>query len=328
MIPVWRDFDFKINTTDTTEYSVGILNEDKIYTGVAVPHPNSDAISVRLSEFAKNVVHSNIDIDFEDNTGYWMKDYCKDICLYDANDNIIYSGVFYNSYDYNKQYGIYDEGINIISNPITTFTTGGYVLLTFFSGKDAIEDEITIINMDTDEYYITDWMIQPKEAQVLCFKPNNPGTYSVMTVNEGEIMQFKVVDKCTKYNLHYQNAAGGYDTLTIDGKRDKRTDNLTFEYYKSRGNNQNWNKPQMNKYEVDITPKWELQTGWLNDEQSQKMYNLFTSQRVWLEEIETNTIYPVYITNNSVEYKTFTNNGKKKINYAISVTSANTLIKL
>lgn len=328
MKPVWKDFDETFTSTEPYKYSIGAYNEDVVFDGVAVPKPNTNQISIRISDFAKNIVNSNVDINFEDGVGYRMKDYCKDICLFDADGRIDMSWWFYNSYDYNNQFNIIDDTTNVISNPITTFATGGYVLISIFVGVSANEDEITITNLDTNRDNIVDWLIQYGDAQVICIKPTEPGTYVVTTTEFGEIFRFVVEDKCVKYNLHYQNAAGGYDTISIDGRRDKRTDDLTFDYYKSKGNNQNWNNPQMNKFKVDITPKWELQTGWLNDEQSKKMYNLFTSQKVFLEDINEGTITPVYITNNAVNYKTFTNNGRKKYNYSISVTSANTLIKL
>ena len=328
MNAVWKDFDETTTRTEPYKYSIGAYDEDIIFDGVAVPKPNTNQVSIRISNFAKNIVNSDVDIDFEDGVGYLIKDYCKDICLYNADGRVDMSWWFYNSYDYNNQFNISDNTTNVISNPITTFATGGYVLISIFVGVSATEDEITITNLNANRDYIVDWLIQYGDAQVLCIKPSEPGTYVVTTGEFGEIFRFKVENKCVKYNLHYQNSAGGYDTLPIDGRKDKRTDSLTFEYYKSKGNNQNINKPQINKFKVDITPKWELQTGWLNDEQSKKMYNLFTSQKVWLEDIDEGTFTPVYITNNAVEYKTFTNNGRKKYNYSISVTSANTLIKL
>ncbi|MEF2919926.1 MAG: hypothetical protein U0O22_05570 [Acutalibacteraceae bacterium] len=304
-----------------------------------MPKPDTDNITIRINDFAKNMVDSNVDadriFDIQHNMDYYIiPNYCREIAIGKRNENagdtLLFSDYFCNDYDYNSNSNYSSDEVHLISNKITHLTNRGHCLFTLFN---CWENDVTIQIREEDVLggggVVFNFTIPSMSAAVVSGRNFTPGLYYIFydTYNDEEIGRYKAVKSCNRYNLHYVNAKGGYDTLPIDGKKDKRTDNLTFEYFKSKGNNQSINKPQMNKFKVDVTPKWELQTGWLNDEQSQKMYNLFTSQKVWLEDIDEGTFTPVYITNNSVEYKTFTNNGKRKVSYTIGVTSCNTLVK-
>ena len=340
MIPVWKDRDVYISATEPLNYFIEYYGGDTFFDGVAVPKPNSNSINIRINDFAKNMVDSNVDadriFDIQHNMDYHIiPNYCREIAIGKRNESggntLIFSDYFYNDYDYNSRGDYYYDNVYMISNKITHLTNRGYCLFTIFNCyENDVVINVSVADNEDFESSVLDIEMPPMSAAVVSGRNFTPGFNYVFynTYDEEEIGRYEVVESCNRYNLHYVNAKGGYDTLPIDGRKDKRTDNLTYEYYKSKGNNQNINKPQMNKFKVDITPKWELQTGWLNDEQSKKMYNLFTSQKVWLEDIDEGTFTPVYITNNAVDYKTFTNNGRKKYNYSISVTSANTLIKL
>lgn len=339
MIPVWKDRDVYISSSEPINYRVEYYGGDRVFQGVATPKPNSNSITIRINDFAKNMVNSDVDaeriFDIQHNMNYFIiPNYCREIAIAKPSDDggstLVFSDYFCNDYDYNSNDNYSSDAIHLISNKITHLTNRGHCLFTLFN---CWENDVYIQVTEEDVQgggVVLNFPLPAMSAAVVSGRNFIPGIEYVFydTYDEVEIVRYKAVESCNRYNLHYINAAGGYDTLPIDGKKDKRTDNLTFEYFKSRGNNQNINQPQMNKFKVDITPKWDLQTGWLTDEQSQKMYNLFTSQKVWLEDIDEGTFTPVYITNNAVDYKTFTNNGKRKINYTISVTSANTLIKL
>ena len=339
MIPVWKDRDVYLNATEEPlKYFIEYYGGDEVFEGVAMPKPDNNYIIIRINDFAKNMVNSDVDaeriFDIQGNMDYFViNNYCREISIGKRNESsgntLLFSDYFYNDYDYHSMNSYIFDDVYELNSKLGKIVGKGY---TFFTIFNTYEHSISFdfgYKVVGDVINLGEISIQAMTAIILVVRDLPVGA-EVYYNYEGfpDITLGKVVDSCNNYKLHFINAKGGYETLPIDGRKDKRTDNLTFEYYKARGNNQNINKPQMNKFKVDITPKWELQTGWLNDEQSQKMYNLFTSQKVWLENIETGEITPVYITNNAVDYKTFTNNGKRKINYTISVTSANTLIKL
>lgn len=334
MTSVWKDKDIVISTTEPVEYTVATTDEDgatedAIYTGIASPKPKQNQVKIRLNDFAKNIVNSDVDSEmFSNYTFLDMPNYCMGVGVHwgDAATGV-YSDyeMFTNNYDYINDAEEKENNIICISNPLKLeYEDGGHIMFSLFSTFDRDEKTVEISSSNGDYYNELD--LAPKKAVLFQLSRLPIDTYEVY-YEDKSIFNFKVIPSCHRYRLHYVNAKGGYDTMTVEGLKDKRTDNFEFSYFKSRGNNQSLTDYQMNKFQTNITTQWELQTGWLNDEQSLKMYNLFGSHKVWLEDTEENKIYPVYITNKSVVHKTFTNNGKRKINYTISVTSANTLVK-
>lgn len=335
MEPVWKDKDIVISTSNPIEYEVILTDEDgayddTIYTGIATPKPSDNKVKIRINDFAKNVVNS--DVQYEEglfNKSYTllgMNNYCKGVGVHYQDNNGGWHtdwDMFTNNYDYNELGSYNEEKVYLISNPITEYSNNGLTLITVFNNTRE-EVEVEMEGGDDGGYYML--TLNPYTAGVFQVELDK-GRYSVY-YNDEDIIKFNVIEGCNRYKLHYINAKGGYDTLPIEGKKDKRTDSFEFSYFKKRGNNQTISDYQMNKFQTNITPSWVLQTGWLNDEQSKKMYNLFGSHKVWLEDTEEDRIYPVYITDKNVTYKTYTNNGKKKISYSINVTSANTLVKL
>ena len=128
-----------------------------------------------------------------------------------------------------------------------------------------------------------------------------------------------VLDNTDKeYVLYYVNANGGWDSLVVDGNVLK-TDDIQSELYRNK--TYDFKTFDNTKYLNIIKPRWTLHTGYLSNEQASKMHHLLESTQVYLHH-KGDSICPVIITNSSCEYKTFTNNGKKKFYYTIEVESS------
>lgn len=124
---------------------------------------------------------------------------------------------------------------------------------------------------------------------------------------------------CGDWALYYLNAKGGWDSFLIEGKV-KRVDNLTrYEYGQGSGAPLDFERTQ---YMVEDEATYEMHTGWLTDEQSANLAkNLLPSIRVYAHNLNENKIFPVVITDNSVEWKTFKNEGKL-ISHTINVAAS------
>jgi hypothetical protein len=133
---------------------------------------------------------------------------------------------------------------------------------------------------------------------------------SFETENDYPLIKYVVKETCADYCLYYCNAYGGWDSLLIYGNSLK-TDKINSHYYTKSFDN---TKPdfERKKYVNVITPKYTLYTDWFDDVQQSKMYHLLESTEVYLHNLNTNKIEPVNITNTTLDYKTFANNGKKK----------------
>ena len=121
---------------------------------------------------------------------------------------------------------------------------------------------------------------------------------------------------CGRYGITYLNRRGGYDFFLFEGRCTKTDDYEVFKYNKTYDNN--YNEFGSNRYMNITTPRWELNTGWLDDDESYRFAkHVVGSNQVYLQDIVAGKTYPVVITDISTEYKTFDKN--KMVSYTLTV---------
>ena len=136
----------------------------------------------------------------------------------------------------------------------------------------------------------------------------------------------------------YRNRFGGWDSFLIEGNISK-TDNYTKQNYRIKGEyNQEYSINTL-KYidekrtdSIDIDTTYEVSTGWLTDEESERLvFHLLSSPIVYFQNLhKENQLYdtdsldiiPVRITASSSEYKKF-RNGRRLVNYLITFEKCN-----
>ena len=178
--------------------------------------------------------------------------------------------------------------------------------------------------------YINDWSYTATASTL-----SNPinGRYatnqyvftSTVTSGKVKIAYAKTGTLCGDYALYYSNLKSGYDSFLLEGKVVEKKNITTYEYGKDINNN-NIDR-SINRYQSNIEQNWEVNTGWLTDAQSKKLYdNLLTSNNVYLHNLKTGEIIPVSIEDSSVTNKQFKNE-RMLINYTINLKSDNTRIR-
>lgn len=109
---------------------------------------------------------------------------------------------------------------------------------------------------------------------------------------------------CGDYALYYVNMQGGWDSLLMEGKCTKTynyTTVNTSRSYDNRTINYSYTRNP-----VDIYATWTMNTGYLNDKQSDILsYNLLSSPWVIIHDLRNGTIHPAVITDSSCERKTY-----------------------
>ena len=131
---------------------------------------------------------------------------------------------------------------------------------------------------------------------------------------------------CGKMALYYQGAKGGWNSFLIEGNV-KRTDKLT-NHSISRSVRNTTIDFENKIYSIDVEPSYELSTGWLTDSQAANLAeNLLQSPRIFAHDLVQDKIFPVVITDTSVQYKTYRTNGRKRVNYVIKVKNSQTKIR-
>lgn len=150
-----------------------------------------------------------------------------------------------------------------------------------------------------------------------------PGTYNTLTIADDErtfSYRYYVTNTCYKYALYYLNDMGGWDYMLFLG-RELQKDDIKRLQYKKNYTAQAFDWGKVN-YLTQINEKWELNTSFLNDTQSENLQPLFHSNKMFLQDLNNGKLIPVNITNTNVEHKTFKNQGRKLYTYTINLESA------
>ena len=124
-------------------------------------------------------------------------------------------------------------------------------------------------------------------------------------------------NSCGQIALYYKNRKGGWDSFLIEGTWTKKDEYTKYTY--NRSFNNNTLEFENGTYHSQIITSYQLNTGWLNDQQSENLaFNLLSSNEVYLHNLCSDKVYPVVITDNTATYKTYKNNSRKFVNYQIN----------
>lgn len=322
--PIWKDYIWAEETLDDfIEYHLDD-GGTTIYAGKAYKYPDADRVEFLLNSVTENYLSNGISFPTVSSTSI-MPNYLKDFTLVTSTGNekpiIFFNDWSYKDTDLTSGYFLSDPITGLIDPRQYVMASWllptGEGIVNRFYYKDGIQTatDVTLrsgINGYTFVENITNLQLGCGDYIVIAFVVSG-------TISQKQI-KYTIDNTGKDYVLYYVNAAGGWDSLLIEGNV-KKTDEFESESYIKRVLRPSTEFAR-NKYLNTITSSWTLYTGYLNDEQASKMYNLLESTQVYLHNLKDNTITPVLITDTSCEYKTYTNQGKNKFYYTINVESS------
>lgn len=322
--PIWKDYIWAEETLDDfIEYHLDD-GGTTIYAGKAYKYPDADRVEFLLNSVTENYLSNGISFPTVSSTSV-MPNYLKDFTLVTSTGNkkpiIFFNDWSYKDTDLTSGYFLSDPITGLIDPRQYVMASWllptGEGIVNRFYHKDGIQTatDVTLksgINGYTFVENITNLQLGCGDYIVIAFVVSG-------TIRQKQI-KYTIDNTGKDYVLYYVNAAGGWDSLLIEGNV-KKTDEFESESYIKRVLRPSTEFAR-NKYLNTITSSWTLYTGYLNDEQASKMYNLLESTQVYLHNLKDNTITPVLITDTSCEYKTYTNQGKNKFYYTINVESS------
>lgn len=303
--PVWKDTFVDLGAVESATFSV-ILDSDLsvLYSGKAVRRPDDTTLLVRVNDIVADLLSQNV---------LGLQDPLTDYSAFLAGVTVTGNGVteqlsFVNdwSYDYAKTYG----AAFILSDPINGLLDGRqtFAVTGLFAGSENVTYRKTNGTTTTAAVGIT-----------------GPGTFKVDLSTVANLAAVTLGGKtwtvdgsCRTWVLHYVNAYGGWDSLLIRGGG-KQVDNITrYEHRKTYDNSVAMHRGRVN-YLNDVTRRWELHSGWLTDDQASRIAELTESVLVYLEDLTTGQMLPVVVTDTETEIKTYQNQGRRLVDYTITV---------
>lgn len=337
--PIYEDTYLVLNNQTELDYSIvgsySEMNGQVIYSGKAVAMPNSNDIKVNINRVCSDYLSSKLNGYLGQYRYQYLYDYCKVFYVY-SNGNEIAKYAFYNSYAYKNKNEIF------LNEPIKGKTKNNETIIEVDKRQFL---PISVYNTDSVtkrlyvNYYIdnqragTESFYVNRDAQFVMFErelynnkeqPINKIEFKTPYITDGVIIA-NIVETCYDYCLYFVSSYGGWDYLLIKANS-KKNDKITSQYYTKNIDNKTQDFERV-KYLNTIASSYELHTDWFTDEEQSKLHNLIESNEVYLHNLNTDEILPVNISNTTLEYKTFTNNGKKKFNNTINVEVAQEKIR-
>lgn len=293
--PIWRDIKYTF-TEPIAEFSIREFNSGEIlFKGRSYENPKREPNFIYVNRIVENWIATpnfNPYLTQSIRGGYGIFD------LLDVNGNVLQNYQFVNDWSYN----INEFKAGLLSRPILNnpyALRGQYMPFSIF-GDDDINDVVYGYktyggtefkdnrNITNDVLHI--WFNEAKE---------NAQDISFIFIGKNK---YKMEEPCkNKYVLYYTNPFGGYDWFNHIAKYQEIDDLQTYEYVQDADNTTiNFAK---NRYLTEVNKNIKLTTGWLKEEESKRMWYLLESTKMWLHDVVEDRIYPVTITNKTIDYK-------------------------
>lgn len=313
--PIWKDhyIEFNDKIHDYVTYQIEIVgNTDFNYVGRVYPDVNGD-ISFKINDIVDSYLSNSIKFESANTTN---DNGIIEVNVYTSYDNLTTKTKFDTVkfiYDWTYDEGIWYSGY--LSNPIQkildprqyfVFTTN------FKSGTPIILSNYRSINNRTITLTTFNSVDNPTNI-----------VYKVVHGNGNEYIlnntfRYEVKNTCYRYCIYYLNEKGGWDWLLVDGS-DVKNIKYTRDTYRRNYNNNNTTDAGIINYNTNKDVTYKLTTGYLNDEQSEKMMNLFSSNQIYLHDMVNDVIKSVLIDNNATDLKTFRNQGRQMFTYTLNL---------
>lgn len=285
--PIWRNTYFTTGSTSAT-YHIN-LDGNTIFNGKAVRYPDADELRINIDKVCSNYLSSDIASLLTampaTDTSITHPEAQRTFAFYVGNTKVN-DYRFYNDWSYTTDKPVTGTSINI-SAPIN----GHFV---------------------------------PGMLKVNTVRTSNASTSTITTTGNADYapgLGYNTQVKCSPYVLYYLNSYGGWDAFVIEGTG-RKTDNFTTYQTDCVFDNTTL-EFETNKYVNEIKTGYELNTGYLTDEQAKNLAkNLLGSIRVYLQNIDEGWVKPVVIDDKNATYQTYQLNGRKLCQYKIKVTES------
>ena len=320
--PIWKTMNIEIPIV-TPFYSIK-KGDDLIFSGKVYAQKTDSVRSINVNDIIEDYTSDGIDIT---SSQRWQKTENEKVFTLSNGVNEtemsdMFNLVVTDDWSYADRARTY-----FTSDPICyTLDSRQYFI---FSVQNRYGDTLPSYSYQTDTMSVDgvetgDYKVVSDESYTQIIKDiSNLKTIDITEINNvDDTRYFKVCTTKNKYCLYYKNLYGGYDSILLNPTSQLSasiTDNtLTTDYDTTVINH------YKRSYSKTIQNKWTLKTNLLNDTQSEKMRHIYTSNQMWLHNLETGRLYAVNPVDKTFTEKTFKSNKHKPLSYTITVEEAYT----
>lgn len=313
------------------EYTIS-LNGVTIYSGRVYPYDGDDTATIDISDICRELLDTFYEKLIDRVTGVYqmpsgvMTNGSR--LINPINRFIVHQDEVETSYlvayDYNTDYVLERPYGRNLNDPILLEADPRQRL--FASGYN-------IAGIDSYSYQVNglpplDYSITSQTFNLLALDLNDislsPGDSVTMTSN-GVSSIYKIVPEChNRFALYYVNKYGGLDSLLCSGKAVEAFNSkyTPFRQYSDRTVRTGFADVKLGQ---EIEKRYALNTGLLNDDGASKIDHLIYSPKVWIHDLEKDTITSCLIEDSSYTVKNYRND--RVVQYAINVSESQVYLR-
>lgn len=320
--PIWKTMNIEIPIV-TPFYTIK-KGDDLIFSGKIYAQKTDSVRSINVNDIIEDYTSDSIDIT---SSQRWQKT---------ENEKVFTLATGVNETEMSDMFNLVVTDDWSYADRARTYFTSDPICYTLdsrqyfiFSVQNRYGDTLPSCSYQTDLVSVDgvesgDYKVVSDESYTQIIKDiSNIKTIDITEMNNvDDTRYFKVCTTKNKYCLYYKNLYGGYDSILLNPTSQLSasiTDNtLTTDYDTTVLNH------YKRSYSKTIQNKWTLKTNLLNDTQSEKMRHIYTSNQMWLHNLETGRLYAVNPVDKTFTEKTFKSNKHKPLSYTITVEEAYT----
>lgn len=343
-VPIWKDKIIDLGFPSVQFRIYDWDNSVSLYDGVAHAKPGEQTAKVRINDICADYLENILPtLGNGDVTGIAMKRFGVQVKFPGQAWSPLEDATFYNdwSYDYD-----FDPEASGLSCPITGHIDCRQPILYTAFNQAQVTATFVYKNGDTEDVVISlagvggygtiaiipggggslggDFNLD-FNLDFLIGNGGGGGDENLDMVIIGNHV-YKVVTCCAKYVLYYVNAFGGWDSLLIEGNTLEADTLKRFTREVVYDNRQIQNRG-IHNYVNEVTKGFTFHSGWLLDDQGERMHHLINSTFVYLYDIANDDMIPVTIPATSCEYRTYKNQGNRLVDYIIQVEVAQNRVR-
>ena len=322
MFPIWKTMNIEIPIV-TPFYTIK-KGDDLIFSGKVYAQKTDSVRSINVNDIIEDYTSDGIDIT---SSQRWQKT---------ENEKVFTLATGVNETEMSDMFNLVVTDDWSYADRARTYFTSDPICYTLdsrqyfiFSVQNRYGDTLPSYSYQTDTMSVDgvetgDYKVVSDESYTQIIKDiSNLKTIDITEINNvDDTRYFKVCTTKNKYCLYYKNLYGGYDSILLNPTSQLSasiTDNTVTTDYDTTVLNH-----YKRSYSKTIQNKWTLKTNLLNDTQSEKMRHIYTSNQMWLHNLETGKLYAVNPVDKTFTEKTFKSNKHKPISYTITVEEAYT----
>lgn len=321
--PIWKTMNIEIPIV-TPFYTIK-KGDDLIFSGKIYSKKTDSVRSINVNDIIEDYTSDSIDIT---SSQRWQKT---------ENEKVFTLATGVNETEMSDMFNLLATDDWSYADRARTYFTSDPICYTLdsrqyfiFSVQNRYGDTLPSYSYQTDTMSVDgaqesgDYKVVSDESYTQIIKDiSNLKTIDITEMNNvDDTRYFKVCATKNKYCLYYKNLYGGYDSILLnptsqlsatitDSTLTTDYDTTTLNHYKR-------------SYSKTVQNKWTLKTNLLNNTQSEKMRHIYTSNQMWLHNLETGKLYAVNPVDKTFTEKTFKSNKHKPLSYTITVEEAYT----